>query len=1680
MSDNTLIYQPWGKAMAARISTLMLMIFFLAACSAKKEKIPVKLKLFQSNMIAALNLSGGIVVVGKGETEADQFRFAIADADQNITLDLKKGKWEFIAVGWAGTSGPFTGDNKCAYSGVVDLKDAEATVNLSLTLANCLKPFASNVFADTSAQRADGKFFKVKPVVCYNSVLNPANCPSGINLSQFVSYKTVIKSHLGGVANTVLPSMSSACHLLSSSAAQSLPVFPATQSFDLGVELQFFTSTSCTGTAKKFDFAKGFMAPTLTNDLTAYSADSTTEQFKLFINPGAGTTFVSNVKINNNAVGTTSSSVSVSFDPLPSAAVDICLSEINNGAACSPWINSTSSPQTYSVGAGDGSKSIYLFARTADSHVFSIGQDSILLDTSPPVAGPAPTYNTAYSSGSVNLNWSFSDVSALQYDLKICPDISCSTSCTTEGTNLTSPNLNWTLSGADGSKFVCVRATDALGQSSAYFNLGSFNYDSVAPSPGVLSINSNATYSTSLTVSYSSSAAGADFICLNETNSSASCSWNAYSASGPYTFSAGEGIRTLHAFFKDQAGNISQANSSITIDTSVPTPPGVATLNAYYSVAPFAANWGDSSDAHLSHYQVKVCASSACSISCGTPTSTVGTVASESIQTTHGIQEGTNYLCINAVDLAGHNSGYTSVGSFTFDSVPPVAGTILLNNGDDYTNNPTVTWQASGHTGSPTHMCIRGTNSSTGCTWNAVSSSGPYTLSAGEGVKYTYLFYKDAAGNISASVNDSITLDQTAPIAISFTSPNGVTELEDNKVDIAISGGTDGGFPVTYTYKLCNNASCSVTTHTSQNSSSQTITLSKPSTWAVNEVNYVQVVSTDRAGNTVSASSGNITRKIKKRVKDISVGLTHSCVVVSTGEVKCWGQNNYGQLGIGNTTNIGTGPMQMGDYLASVAGLPPVKKVSAGQYYTCALTIDGLVYCWGEGTFGKLGQENLSQQVLPQLVDIGAGVKAIDISAKYNHTCVITSAGDVKCWGVNTSGQLGIGSTAAVGDGAGEMGSGLQSVNLDPAYKAIKVSVGGSSTCALLSNRTIKCWGYYAHLGQSMSSGTVGTTSSTEVNSLTPINFGTDHAIDIQSGVDFHCALFANGKIKCWGANDKGQLGVGVSNANLYGTLSTPLPASYVNLGSQLATKIIAGEKSMCAILDNGLTKCWGENTSGIIGQGTTITNFPDPTTVINLNLGTNQFARELALSKDSGCAILDNGQVKCWGLSTKMGMGSSGSGGLFNYGDDNFEMGDSLPIVDFGYANKIDVMKITSGSEHACALLYNGKMKCWGSNAYGQIGGNMLGGDKGHLPSDMGDNLKYLDLGKSIRDIEGSGWGVYHTCALLVDGDLKCFGRNHSGQLGISSIISPNDAIGDQTGEVSPSLPAVNFSGRKVKAVATGTMHTCALTSDGKIFCFGENSDSQLGTDDNFDLLQPGSEAVLDLAVQITVGSQHSCAILQNGQAKCWGGNLQGQLGLNSITLHGNGDMASLPAVDLGTIERPIKIAAGNTSTCALLQNRNVKCWGRNDFGQVGINGSNPTYGSGSPTLQSQSIVYFESTAAASLATDIVMGGDVACALKADGLMKCWGKNSEGQVGQNSNQPLFGDGSYPITGLGNIFAAPNFTEKITAGENVCRISSGGRPLCWGSNSAGQVGQGTNDIEFGTAVVGVPLAPIEL
>ncbi len=273
---------------------------------------------------------------------------------------------------------------------------------------------------------------------------------------------------------------------------------------------------------------------------------------------------------------------------------------------------------------------------------------------------------------------------------------------------------------------------------------------------------------------------------------------------------------------------------------------------------------------------------------------------------------------------------------------------------------------------------------------------------------------------------------------------------------------------------------------------------------------------------------------------------------------------------------------------------------------------------------------------------------------------------------------------------------------------------------------------------------------------------------------------------------------------------------------------------------------------------------------------------------------------------------------------------------------NPAEFRSITAGDNHTCAILDDGTVKCWGGNSRGQLG---LGdtANRGDGAGEMGDNLPAVNLGTG-RTATAITAGDTHTCALLDNGTVKCWGDNGYGQLGHGDTANR----GDDAGEMGDNLPAVNLgTGRTATAITAGSSHTCALLDNGTVKCWGDNGDGQLGLGDTADRGDGAGEMgdnlpAVDLgtgrtATAITAGDDHTCALLDNGTVKCWGDNAYGQLGLGDTADRGDdaGEMGdNLPAVDLGTGRTATAITAGDVHTCALLDNATVKCWGYNGHG--------------------------------------------------------------------------------------------------------------------------------------------------
>lgn len=376
-----------------------------------------------------------------------------------------------------------------------------------------------------------------------------------------------------------------------------------------------------------------------------------------------------------------------------------------------------------------------------------------------------------------------------------------------------------------------------------------------------------------------------------------------------------------------------------------------------------------------------------------------------------------------------------------------------------------------------------------------------------------------------------------------------------------------------------------------------------------------------------------------------------------------------------------------------------------------------------------------------------------------------------------------------------------------------------------------------------------------------------------------------------------------------------------------------------CARTADGRIKCWGDNGNGALGLEDTEDRGDAADEMGHalpyVDLGRGAAAVDVAVAYRRTCALLDDGTIRCWGRN---GQGQLGLGDTDARGDEADEMGERLPSVDLGTG----ALDVAAGEMHTCALLDNGSVACWGHGDFLGIGGS---GPLGDEPNEMGEALPAVDLGgDAIIDVAA---GEYHTCARLEDGKLACWGHNGQGQLGLGDT----NTRGDAPGEMGAALAAVDLGSHATLDVALGTSHTCALQANGRIKCWGTNISGQLGAGDvrsRGDEPEEMGDALpfVDLgagvrAVALAAGSGHTCALLESGDVKCWGRNDFGQLGLGDTQTRGDrpGEMGdALPAVDLGTGRTARQITVGHAHTCALLDDGSVKCWGCSGNGRLGL----------------------------------------------------------------------------------------------------------------------------------------------
>ncbi|MCB1397696.1 MAG: chromosome condensation regulator RCC1 [Rhodobacter sp.] len=347
-------------------------------------------------------------------------------------------------------------------------------------------------------------------------------------------------------------------------------------------------------------------------------------------------------------------------------------------------------------------------------------------------------------------------------------------------------------------------------------------------------------------------------------------------------------------------------------------------------------------------------------------------------------------------------------------------------------------------------------------------------------------------------------------------------------------------------------------------------------------------------------------------------------------------------------------------------------------------------------------------------------------------------------------------------------------------------------------------------------------------------------------------------------------------------------------------------------------------------------------------------------------------------------------------------------------------VRSVAGGYGHSCAVSGRGNVWCWGYNQFGQLG---IGTTESHqTPQRVVINGEVVSV----------GLGSVFTCALTTEGEVYCWGYNNHGELGDSTY----------TGRLSPTRVA--FPRSNIRSLAVGTSHACAIDSRGRLWCWGNNVQAQLGDGTVLDRTTPARVSGIPGPITaVSAGYWHTCALARQGRAWCWGSNFRGQLGIDSMVSQRR------PVRVVGLGRDNLAIDVGGHTSCAIDRRNFLLCWGANDTGQLGV-------GTTELSLVPQRVsgTRFRSVSVGN--SSLTGAWATTCAVTRRGSGYCWGLNDHGQLGIGTTD----NASLPqrISGLGSdirSFAVAN------NGVHTCGINGSGVAFCWGSNAFGQLGDGT-------------------
>ena len=719
-------------------------------------------------------------------------------------------------------------------------------------------------------------------------------------------------------------------------------------------------------------------------------------------------------------------------------------------------------------------------------------------------------------------------------------------------------------------------------------------------------------------------------------------------------------------------------------------------------------------------------------------------------------------------------------------------------------------------------------------------------------------------------------------------------------------------------------------------------------------------------------------------IKQISTSVGHTCAIASNNQTYCWGGNQYGQLGNGTNNNasipiaIAQGAIPAGVYL---------KYVSAGYDHTCAIASNNQTYCWGGNQYGQLGNGTNNNASIPIAIAQGAipaGVYLTQIQSAGMFTCGLGSNGWVYCWGQNHGGQLGNGTNhnklvpTQILQGAIPNGVLIKQISAS----------GNIHSCALAINNQAYCWGNgdNGKLGDGNTSGHDSLVPTQVLQGAIPVGLAIN---TIGTGNNHSCALASNNWVYCWGNSTHGLLGNGVAasgndsgvpvaifkpgvmpSANVgtrvrLGSVDLPtsavrfisaneievtLPAKPASLPANTPLSITVTNPDGTVYTHNNAYTYYqpsvptitsvAPNSGAVSGGGTA--------TITGTNFDNLKF-KQVSVSPVSTCAIDYEGKLYCWG----------------------YWLGNALPKLMPAWMH-LRLRTIANANGSVCGITYDNVTYCAGRNDLGQLANGTANNSpgpvritQGQIPSDV--YLTTIDAAE------------YTLCGLGSDNRVYCWGHGANGLLGNGTTVNSHVPVQVSQGQIPTDVT--------ITSVSLGWKAGCVTTTNGNAYCWSaDNSSGLLGHWDNSNSLVPRMVTRGEIPHNVTITkivpeTLHTCALTSEGKAYCWGNNAHGVLGT------GNNTSSLTPkAIQNGQIpahSRIVGIVLGDSQTCVITTDNNAYCFGHNN-GELGTGVADHT---NLPTRVAQGQMI-----AGTYFTSIDSNVYHSCGISSDARVYCWG----------------------------------------------------------------------------------------